>query len=255
MSNVMLVVPEPMNLRGLESFSALLAALREKNYGALIRYCRIRDAAPKLGVMVCSPKGQGLFCQIPYKEDIRDYSFSVVDPLLYNDKAPLIPEKHLRPDGTRKKLKLDNRQVSSTEAKAALANFVDSMSLAGIISTEDESKDAYQPKEVFNPLAQRLGTWLQHRVLHPGDKQFPETDAAVMQGITPLPGLLEKAEKSIQAVKSAFEIKKGALDFVKFVLVLIFQTVPVKTKGPARNNAAKTTAILQASDDEGGLTE
>lgn len=250
MSNVMLVVPEPMNLRGLESFSALLAALREKNYGALIRYCRIRDATPKLGVMVCSPKGQGLFCQIPYKEDLRDYSFSAIDPLLYNDEALVVPEKHLRPDGTRKKLKLDNRQVSSTEAKAALANFVDSMSLSGIISTDDDTKDAYQPKEVFNPLAQRLGTWVQHRVLHPDDKQFPETDPVVMQGITPLPWLLENAEKSIQAVKSAFAIKKGMPTIALSFSLLISQIVPVKAKGPGRNNAGKTATVLQASDDE-----
>jgi ATP-dependent DNA helicase 2 subunit 2 len=61
---ILLVVPEPYNVRALESFSVLMAGLREKNAGALVRYCRIKDATPKLGIMICSPKGQGLVCTV-----------------------------------------------------------------------------------------------------------------------------------------------------------------------------------------------
>ena len=124
---VMLVIPDRNDLCAVEAFSALVTALYEKNSYALVRYCRIADASPKLGILSCSPKGHGLFCKIPFKDDIRTYSFPVIPWELYNNPVSAVDVK---------KRKMDTRTVNYKTARSALSDFVDSMSLSGIKKTK-----------------------------------------------------------------------------------------------------------------------
>ena len=117
---VMLVVPEPQNNRALEAFSGLMSALHEKNSYALIRYCRIAGAPPKLGILSCNPKGQGLFCKIPFKDDIRDCSFPTIPWTIYKGCDQI------------KKHKLDKKTEDFKTSRSAVSAFVDSMSLSNV---------------------------------------------------------------------------------------------------------------------------
>lgn len=118
---VLLVVPSPGNTRALEAFSGLMAALVEKNAYALIRYCRIAGTSPKLGVLSCNPKGQGLFCKIPFKEDLRPYSFPKIPLEIYKGERNQV-----------KRHKLDTRTMDRHASRSAISSFIDSMDLANI---------------------------------------------------------------------------------------------------------------------------
>jgi ATP-dependent DNA helicase 2 subunit 2 len=118
---IMIVVPSPGNARGLEAFSGLMAALVEKNAYALIRYCRISGASPKLGILSCNPKGQGLFCKIPFKEDLRPYSFPNIPWEIYKGDTQQV-----------KRHKLDTRMKDCHTSRSAINAFIDSMALKNI---------------------------------------------------------------------------------------------------------------------------
>jgi hypothetical protein len=117
----MLVVASPGDNRALEAFSGLMTALIEKNAYALIRYCRIAGSPPKFGILSCNPKGQGLFCKIPFKEDLRPYSFPIIPWEIYKgDKRPV------------KKHKLDTRSTDYENSRSAISSFIDSMDLKNV---------------------------------------------------------------------------------------------------------------------------
>ncbi|KAJ3316513.1 X-ray repair cross-complementing protein 5, partial [Blyttiomyces sp. JEL0837] len=85
------VIPEPNSVRGDNTslFEAMCVALKTKNMVGLVRYVRIKNAAPKLGILV-PHIGRKIWCawiQIPFKEDIREYSFPSLTPLLQDFSA------------------------------------------------------------------------------------------------------------------------------------------------------------------------
>jgi ATP-dependent DNA helicase 2 subunit 2 len=117
---VMLVVPSPGDSRALEAFSGLMAALVEKNAYALIRYCRVAGSPPKLGILSCNPKGQGLFCKIPFKEDLRSCSFPNIPWEIYSNQRSV------------KRNKLDTRTTDYQTSRSAISSFIDSMDLKNV---------------------------------------------------------------------------------------------------------------------------
>jgi hypothetical protein len=116
-SNVILVIPQPGDENAKVSFISLVQAMVNSNVCAVLRYCSRDGLPPKMGIMWCSPKGHGFFCQIPFKDDVRKYTFAKLDESLYNENAP------------RKKLKMDSRLEDANHTKKAMLDFVKSMDL------------------------------------------------------------------------------------------------------------------------------
>ncbi|KAJ3108090.1 X-ray repair cross-complementing protein 5 [Phlyctochytrium planicorne] len=86
LNNPMQVIPDPGHPRSKTIFESLALALKFRSKYALVRYVRIDNAAPKLGVLM-PHIGKKIWCawiQIPYKEDIREYAFPSLTPLLEN---------------------------------------------------------------------------------------------------------------------------------------------------------------------------
>ncbi|KAJ3017542.1 UNVERIFIED_CONTAM: hypothetical protein HDU68_011594 [Siphonaria sp. JEL0065] len=64
----------------------LALSLQAKDVYALVRYVRTDDSSPKLGVLI-PHIGKQIWCawiQLPFKEDVREYSFTTLAPLLLN---------------------------------------------------------------------------------------------------------------------------------------------------------------------------
>lgn len=64
MSNVLAVIPEPGNQPAQRIFNTLIQALDESQNAALVRYVRINDANPKIGVLWPARRGWGWWAQV-----------------------------------------------------------------------------------------------------------------------------------------------------------------------------------------------
>ncbi|KAJ3279068.1 X-ray repair cross-complementing protein 5 [Borealophlyctis nickersoniae] len=224
MANVLAVIPEPDNPRAGRMFNALMAALDTKASGAIVRYVRTRDAGPKIGVLAPSPKGWGLFAQLPFAEDVRLYSFPPLDHLvaaagITSSSATVSTMSQFgsmistasRASG--KKSKLDARTGTPEETVQRLDAFIDAMDLMEPEhereNLDDPRDDLYfKPKDVFNPGYQRLYQCIAHRALHPDDSSLPPMNPKILEGISPLPEMVEKAADAAQKLKEAFTITK-----------------------------------------------
>ncbi|TPX69665.1 hypothetical protein SpCBS45565_g02344 [Spizellomyces sp. 'palustris'] len=224
MSNVLAVVPEPGNTRAAQAFYTLIAALDEKQNAALVRYVRVNDANPKLGVLVPARKGWGWWAQIPFAEDLRPYSFAPLDYLLAEDTSSsnstlavstLSPSNDTQShtdspaSSNKKKHKLDARQVPADEAMRRMDAFIDAMDLTDAVEDEDGHKrEAFRPKDVFNPGWQRLYQCIAYRAIHPDSAELPPVNPQIMACIEPLPDVVEKAKLAAEKLKDAFKITR-----------------------------------------------
>ncbi|KAI8609215.1 SPOC like C-terminal domain-containing protein [Chytriomyces sp. MP71] len=201
------MIPDPGSLgHSKRLFEVLALSMQSKDVFALVRYVRIDNAAPKLGVLI-PHIGKKIWCawlQLPFKEDVREYSFTTLAPLLFNPGMTQTPsfqesssaslasdtlsQGSLAGNGESKRRKLNHRLIDSNEADKQLDKFIDEMDLMNAI--EDDG------------------------AMNPASTELPPLDPRFVAGVLPLPEMVDKAKSSLENVKAAFEITKIEIDKV-----------------------------------------
>ncbi|KAI9101648.1 SPOC like C-terminal domain-containing protein [Phlyctochytrium arcticum] len=222
MSNTLAVMPKPDNARASKLFYLLMQGLEECNCAALVRYVRCSNANPKLGVLWPSKRDWAWWVQMPFAEDLRLYSFAPLEYLLDEEPSSLASDHgnsnlsnslsaSIRStDSTRakKKSKLDARQVPYDEVMTRMDDFIDAMDLNEAVETAEGPKEAFRPKDVFNPAWQRLYQCIADRAIHPEKKELPPVDPKISACIDPIWEMLEKAKAPAKKLAEAFVISK-----------------------------------------------
>ncbi|KAJ3201024.1 ribosomal protein S14, S11 [Entophlyctis luteolus] len=210
-------------------FEVLTLSLQAKDVYALVRYVRIDNAAPKLGVLI-PHIGKRIWCawlQLPFKEDVREYSFTTLAPLLLdsgsqiedsflnraeNSSASLastvLSSGGLSKLGDGKRKKLNFRAVETAEADSRIDKFIDDMDLMTAIDEDGEKLEAYKATDIFNPGYQRIYQCIAYRLMHPDVKELPPLDPRFVAGVFPMPEVVARAERSFSDLKTAFNITK-----------------------------------------------
>ncbi|KAJ3069683.1 X-ray repair cross-complementing protein 5 [Podochytrium sp. JEL0797] len=213
-------------------FEILTLSLKTKNMYALVRYVWRTDSPPKIGVLI-PHVGKRLWCvwnQLPFKEDVREYSFTTLAPLLLDSvgvegsetayresssatlAASALTQGGLSQTGDSKRKKLGHRVVSTAEADDRIDKFIDAMDLMHAVEDDGETKEAYKTEDVFNPGYQRIWQCIAHRALNPEAKDLPEMDPRFTAGVMPMVEVLERGKRALEEVKAAFEITKVEID-------------------------------------------
>lgn len=129
-----------------------------------------------------------------------------------------------------KKRKLDTRQVSKEEALARMDEFIDAMDLMDAVEGDNEwvhatafpsllsilmyvrkEREAFKPKDIFNPAWQRLYQCIAHRAIHPDASDLPPINPQILACIEPLPDVVKKAEEAAAKLAKCFTITKGVV--------------------------------------------
>ncbi|KAJ3119517.1 X-ray repair cross-complementing protein 5 [Physocladia obscura] len=230
----MQIIPDPGATGNSKNmFEVLALSLKTKDVCALVRYVRIKDAPPKIGVLI-PHIGKRIWCawiQIPFKEDVREYAFTTLAPLLLDPGASTTQSQSfsesssaslattalnyggLSSTGESKRKKMNFRTVDSAEADRRIDQFIDDMDLSTAIVDDDGEKfEAYKSIDIFNPGYQRIYQCIAYRVMNPGEKKLPPLDPRFVAGVLPMPELVEKAKRSFELVKDSFSIIKIETD-------------------------------------------
>ncbi|KAJ3013190.1 UNVERIFIED_CONTAM: X-ray repair cross-complementing protein 5 [Siphonaria sp. JEL0065] len=72
--------------------------------------------------------------------------------------------------------------------------------------------EAFKPSDLFNPGYQRIYQCIAHRAMHPEDKELPPLDPRFVAGVLPMPEVVERAKRSLDDFKAAFELTKVEVD-------------------------------------------
>ncbi|KAJ3055533.1 X-ray repair cross-complementing protein 5 [Rhizophlyctis rosea] len=257
MAGCLEIVPDQASSRSITIFTSIMQTLEDRQAAAIVRYCRIADANPKLGVMAPSKKGWAVFAQLPFAEDVRYYSFPPLEHLIAQTGtlSQSVLASMSQRDATLalqqsvssgKKNKLDTRTVPRDEAIERVDALIDSMDLMEYSVDEEgnqEVEELFKPKNVFNPVYQRLYQCIAHRACHPDDHSLPPIDTRIVDCINPNPDVVEKSREALEKVKEAFTITKVQND-----------KVSSKRAWASRAAAAAgldTEAVLDQNDENG----
>ncbi|KAJ3092862.1 X-ray repair cross-complementing protein 5, partial [Phlyctochytrium bullatum] len=194
------VIPDPAKPSSTVTFETLALALRLKKKYALVRYVRIRNAKPKLGVLI-PHIGKKIWCAWVQTLGGTQSSQSLAASVTKGKSDQLIT-------AAKKKTLSSKRLVSIEEADRRIDALIDSMDLMTAIEDDGETHEAYVPSEIFNPSYQRIYQCLSHRAINPDDKELPPIDPRFVAGILPMPELVERAKPIIESIKEAFKVEK-----------------------------------------------
>ncbi|KAJ3127586.1 X-ray repair cross-complementing protein 5 [Nowakowskiella sp. JEL0407] len=241
MGNTLLMVAEPDNTTAAKKFSIFLRGLQESGCVALVRYVFRDNTNPKLGVLFPPAKGMGvvddaeneelmsygIWVQMPYADDIRDYTFpgfiglvgdgtasnsqastttgggrpsvSTNSSIARSSQTSTLPSSAASSTFSqmmaKRNKKIDRRKVPPNEAIQIVDAFIEAMD----ISTEDEP--------VFNPGSQRMYQCIAHRAMYPND-DLPPQDERFLKGILPNENVIVNATPIMERLKTAFQIEK-----------------------------------------------
>lgn len=174
-------VPQPNDKDAAIALSALVHALEEKDMVAIVRYCRCKNADPKLAVLVPVIKFsyEGLYMfYLPFSEDIRRYSFG----------------------------SLENVGVSD-EQISVIDSIIDGMDLSNVQNGDGEQSEAFKPKNILNPSIQRQYQCVQNRALHPEEGEIPKVDEYIKRSIEVLPEHSANCKQYVNKIKDLFPVK------------------------------------------------
>eukprot|EP00794_Sanderia_malayensis_P018032 gene18032-19838_t len=179
--SVYMIVPQPGDKDAAIALSALAHALEEKNMVAIVRYCRCKNAAPKVAfltpVIKVNYEGFYMIC-LPFAEDIRRYSF-----------APLEQTKNTE------------EQLNAVDA------LIDGMDLTATRRDENGNfVEAFKPSEILNPRIQRQCQCVQHRALNPEDENLPEVEEYIKSSTQPLPEQAANCKQKFDKIKELFPL-------------------------------------------------
>ncbi|XP_065844073.1 X-ray repair cross-complementing protein 5-like [Oscarella lobularis] len=166
------------------ALSALVHAMQETGLVMIVKYSFRANAEPKIGV--CTPHIKPdyeclLFTQLPYMEDLRQYTFATLDS-----------KKH----------------VATDDQVQAVDDLITSMDL--MQAERDDSGDlgeAFKPKSTFNPVLQRIYQCIQHRALNPDDP-LPEVDPLIADCLKMPSAIVAASELATEKIRAAFPLEK-----------------------------------------------
>ena len=145
---------------GSQGFSALAQALYETNCTAIVRYCFRKNANPKLGCLfphIRPDYTELLFYQLPYAEDIREFTFA----------------------------SLDESRHSHQEIEC-MDEFMKSMDLSNaFIDSSGDCCEAFEPKYVPNPHIHRLFQCTSYRAVSNNSYDLPQLDPIINDYLNP----------------------------------------------------------------------
>ncbi|KAI6661517.1 X-ray repair cross-complementing protein 5-like [Oopsacas minuta] len=149
----------PPVTEGSQAFSSFAQALYEMNCTAIVRYCFRKNANPKLGCLyphIRPDYTELLFFQLPYAEDIREFTFASL-----------------------------NESEHSQEEIESMDDFLDSMDLSeAFIDPTGDRCEAFEPKYVPNPHIHRMFQCTSHRALNK-DSDLPKLDPLINDYLNP----------------------------------------------------------------------
>ncbi|RKP10867.1 SPOC like C-terminal domain-containing protein [Thamnocephalis sphaerospora] len=196
MGNIYQVCAAPHVEGAARAMSAFAHALYEKDAMALVRYVRVDNASPKLGVLWPRIKATGVFlnfAHVPFADDVRHYLFASLE-------HTSLPE----PTSARKR-----RRMPTAEQLTCMEAFVDSLDLmSGVVDGEGEAVETLRSRDTVNPDYQRVYQCIQHRALHPSES-LPAIDPALIRQFEPLQSAESShTHKAELALEAAFPVKK-----------------------------------------------
>jgi ATP-dependent DNA helicase 2 subunit 2 len=149
---------------------------------AVVRFVKRMNDRPLLGILIPVVKADVeafYFNQLPFEEDIREFSFAG----------------------------LDDVRITANQKDAA-EQLIRSMNLmaAGPAEDGDEPGEALIPKYTFNPALQRFYQCVERRALDPS-ADISELDPNIARYIVPSPSLLRQAAPKLANFKSAFDLR------------------------------------------------
>ena len=172
-----------------QGFSALAQSLFEMDCVAIVRYCFRQNASPKLGCLyphIRPDYTELLFFQLPFAEDIREFTFGSLD-----------------------------ESGHSHEEIESMDQFLSSMDLSqAYIDSEGDRSEAFQPRFCPNPHIHRLFQCTSHRSLNKGN-ELPKLDPIIADYLNPsLPNRenIQACIKLIQGLCPLIEIESKKTD-------------------------------------------
>ncbi|XP_073251485.1 X-ray repair cross-complementing protein 5-like isoform X1 [Porites lutea] len=184
--NVVAFVPQPGDQHAAVALSAFINGMYELNTVAIVRYCRAKNAPPKLGFLAPHIKQDYeclLFTALPFAEDLRQFSF-----------APLDANKKWKPTG---------------EQEDAIDNLITVMDLTNAQFGEDgQTTEALKCKNTFNPVRQRVFQCIQHRALNPDDTSLPDLEPVIASYLEPSGEFKARCVPQCTKVKDMFHLEK-----------------------------------------------
>lgn len=184
--NVVAFVPQPGDQHAAVALSAFINGMYELNTVAIVRYCRAKNAPPKLGFLAPHIKQDYeclLFTALPFAEDLRQFSF-----------APLDANKKWKPTG---------------EQEDAIDNLITVMDLTNAQCGEDgQTIEALKCKNTFNPVRQRVFQCIQHRALNPDDTSLPDLEPVIASYLEPSGEFKARCVPQCTKVKDMFHLEK-----------------------------------------------
>lgn len=184
--NVVAFVPQPGDQHAAVALSAFINGMYELNTVAIVRYCRAKNAPPKLGFLAPHIKQDYeclLFTALPFAEDLHQFSF-----------APLDANKKWKPTG---------------EQEDAIDNLITVMDLTNAQCGEDgQTIEALKCKNTFNPVRQRVFQCIQHRALNPDDTSLPDLEPVIASYLEPSGEFKARCVPQCTKVKAMFHLEK-----------------------------------------------
>jgi len=152
----------------------------------IVRFVKIKNAAPHLGVLMPHIKSDLeylIYQKLPFAEDLRHYPFAPLDP------------GHIRAAHAPSQAQLD-----------AAERLIQSLDLMTASKDEDgEPMESLKPKFTYNPVLQRFYQCVQHRALHP-NAPLPPLDPVISQYCNPDQQLFTAAKRQLEDFKRLFPL-------------------------------------------------
>jgi hypothetical protein len=210
LSDASCIVGQKGNERAQVALSSLIHALYEKELLVLARLVTKQDKPPVL-VMLAPSIEQDIEClvdvQVPFAEDIRQYTFAPLDKVVT----------------MKGKVLTKHRNLPTEEQDEAMSDYVDSMNLMtfshdekgyhlnGLIVADARGRNAAEylrAEDTYSPLLHRINQVIGFRAVHPDDPLPPPMDVLTKYSHPP-PELVKGPEKVAKNLIETFNTKKG----------------------------------------------
>ena len=219
-----IVVAQKTNNKAVLALSSLIHALFELDSHAIARVVKKENSEPLLTVL--SPSVEKDYeclieSQLPFHEDVRQYSFPPLDKIFT----------------VSGKLLTQHRNLPSKDLIEAMSNFVDNMDLS-----EYERNDEGEPAEYmaledgFSPLLHRIEQAKRWRAVRPMEPVPPIPEVLLKYSKQP-EDLQQNSKPALQKLIKAADVKKG-IPFCRQrepLANMSLLLVPPKVKGRKRN--------------------
>ncbi|CAO3615575.1 unnamed protein product [Cunninghamella blakesleeana] len=180
--------------------SALARSLYERDEVALVRFVNKPYSTPKMGVVfpyIDVDTNVLQFCQVPFSEDIRQFTFPSLDKVITKSGTVLTEGHPLLPD---------------KEMKDSMSAFVKSMDLTEF--SKDNNEQFYTPEDNYNPLIWLTNTAIKTRALNDA-APVPKLNSKLKQQFDILPDLFKQNDAIIKKMEDSFNVKKVNKDDTK----------------------------------------